>query len=132
MKRRLGPRQTARLWLEPWSDRHAAALAAANADAEVMRFVGNGAVLSVEDSAAQSARFTDHWNRFGFGLWAVREKANGATVGFAELVFSLIHPDNAASAAVARKLGLSRREQVRNPRSGAPVDVYAIAAPGSG
>jgi RimJ/RimL family protein N-acetyltransferase len=179
-ERRLGSRETARLWLEPWSDRHSGALAAANADPEVMRFIGSGAVMSAEASAAQSARFAQHWDRFGFGLWGVRVKASDRTVGFAGLshplwlagfetavevgwrlqraawgrgvateagraavqaafddlgapeVLSLIHPDNAASAAVARKLGLSLRERVTNPRAGAPVDVYAIAAPGPG
>ena len=67
----------------------------------------------------------------GFATEGGREAVR---VGFEELglpeIISLIHPDNLASAGVARKLGLTLREALTHPRSGAPVDAYSISAPG--
>jgi RimJ/RimL family protein N-acetyltransferase len=64
--------ETERLRLERWDvERHTAALVAMNADAEVMRFVGEGRPLMPAESERQSETIAAHWERFGFGLWAV-------------------------------------------------------------
>jgi|tagenome__1003787_1003787.scaffolds.fasta_scaffold20399995_1 RimJ/RimL family protein N-acetyltransferase len=76
---------TARLRLTPWSAAFDAPFAAMNADPEVVRFLGAGAPMTPEESAAQSARFADHWERYGFGLWAAEELSSGRFVGFAGL-----------------------------------------------
>jgi RimJ/RimL family protein N-acetyltransferase len=63
---------TERLRLERWDvDRHTPALVAMNADAEVMRFIGEGRPLTPSESARHSEMIAAHWERFGFGLWAV-------------------------------------------------------------
>ena len=46
-----------------------------------------------------------------------------------ERVYAFIDPANHASAAVATRLGLTRREQITHPRTGEPEDVFAIERP---
>lgn len=85
--------ETERLRLERWRPRHTEALAQMNAEPEVMRYVGDGRPASAEASRAQSARFAGHWERFGFGLWAVFERAGAEPVGFAGLSHPLWFPE---------------------------------------
>lgn len=85
--------ETDRLRLERWNRReHAAGLAEVNADPEVMRFVNAGAPFTRVQSRVQSDRVADHWRTYGFGLWAVIEKATGAMLGFAGLAHPLWLP----------------------------------------
>jgi len=51
-----------------------------------------------------------------------------ATLGLSELI-AIVHPENARSQAVARKLGMEVERQVANPVLGRPVDVWALTAP---
>lgn len=51
-----------------------------------MRYVGGGATLTREESAAQISKFERHWGERGFGLWALEERASGAMIGFVGLV----------------------------------------------
>ena len=60
------------------------------ADPEVMRYIGDGATLTREQSEGQISRFVRHWEERGFGLWALEEKASGAFVGFV----GLLHHDD--------------------------------------
>lgn len=50
-----------------------------------MRYIGGGATLTREESAAQVSKFERHWEERGFGLWALEERASGAMIGFAGL-----------------------------------------------
>jgi RimJ/RimL family protein N-acetyltransferase len=54
-----------------------------NADAEVARWIGDGAPLGRAASDALVEHIEGHWCARGFGLWAVEERAGGAFVGFA-------------------------------------------------
>ena len=163
--------ETARLTLRPWSDEHLGALAVINADPEVTRYLG-GRPFGPAESAALSERLVAHWERYGYGLWAVVERGSGETLGFAGLshpvfipelagevevgwrldrgawgkgyateagveairwafgelglarVVAIIDPDNAASLAVARKLGLAPSGRVVHPERGTPLELF--------
>jgi RimJ/RimL family protein N-acetyltransferase len=67
---------------ERWDPaRHGDAFAELNADPEVMRYLGGPATRRVSDEL--SARIADHWETFGFGLWAATERTSGRVAGFA-------------------------------------------------
>jgi len=51
------------------------------ADAEVMRFLGDGKPMSRMESWRQMATFMGHWYFRGYGIWAVEEKATHKVVG---------------------------------------------------
>ncbi len=98
--------ETARLRLTPWSDDHLGALAVLNADPEVTRFLG-GRPFSPAESAALSDRLVAHWERYGYGLWAVVEKASDATLGFVGLSHPLFIPELAGEVEVGWRLDSS-------------------------
>jgi RimJ/RimL family protein N-acetyltransferase len=58
---------------------------------DVTRYLGEGHPLSRAEAWRQLAMFAGHWVLRGFGLWAVEERATGATaaevdrVAFAEI-----------------------------------------------
>lgn len=164
---------TERLRLERWGDRHSGALVAMNREPEVVRFLTGGVPLSEDASRAQSRRIAEHWERFGFGLWAVVERASGVTIGFSGLshplwfpaeaefvevgwrlhpdawgrgfateaglaaldvgfgslrldwIVSYIHVDNAASRAVAERLGMELERTIDHPTNPDRIDVFA-------
>jgi RimJ/RimL family protein N-acetyltransferase len=67
---------------ERWDPaRHTPAFIDLCADPEVMEFLGGPASAAV--SAESSARIADHWETFGFGLWAAVERTCGRVAGFA-------------------------------------------------
>jgi RimJ/RimL family protein N-acetyltransferase len=72
--------RTERLHLRAWNDERTSALAVLQADPEIMRFIGTGAVTparTVELVAEWNAR----WERDGFSLWAVCDPATGECIG---------------------------------------------------
>jgi RimJ/RimL family protein N-acetyltransferase len=86
--------QTERLLLRRWRADDAAPLAALNADPEVMRFIGRGAVLGRGLSDDLLYRFEREWRERGFGLWAVEELSTpGALIGFCGLTVPMFLPD---------------------------------------
>lgn len=78
-------RTTARLVLRRWQTEDLDALAAVNADAEIMRTVGPGRPLSRAESAQALDTLMEHWHLHGFGLWAVEERTTGRLIGRAGL-----------------------------------------------
>ncbi|MGZ6028779.1 MAG: GNAT family N-acetyltransferase [Myxococcaceae bacterium] len=62
-------RRTARLMLRGFRGEDLAPLAALNADPRVMEHLRGP--MGLQDSAAQLARFRQHWDEHGFGWWAV-------------------------------------------------------------
>jgi RimJ/RimL family protein N-acetyltransferase len=87
--------ETERLLLRPWRPAEDLdALAALNADAEVMRFVAPNRPLSRAETAAQLERFVAHWDAHGFGLWAVvpRREPGAGCIGFAGLAIPSFLP----------------------------------------
>ena len=50
-----------------------------------MRYIGEGAPLTRQQSEAQISYFIRHWGERGFGLWAAEHKASGVFIGFVGL-----------------------------------------------
>ena len=85
--------ETERLRLRPWRPAEdLLALAALNADAEVMRWVAPNRPLRPDESAALLRRIVDHWREHGYGLWAVEPRAGGDCIGFAGLAIPSFLP----------------------------------------
>jgi RimJ/RimL family protein N-acetyltransferase len=95
--------ESERLVLRPWRATDVAGYAPIIGDAEVMRFMGTGWRYRVKRAAAKVvARVSDvearravaalerHWQRNGYGEWAVEEKAGGELIGRVGFVH---HPD---------------------------------------
>ena len=77
--------RTERLVLRAWRAADREPFAAMNADADVMRWIGDGRALDRGASDALVANVEEQWRARGFGLWAVEERDGGALVGFAGL-----------------------------------------------
>ena len=73
--------ETERLRLRAFREEDLEAYAAICADAEVMRYLGDGRALSRADAWRQMALIIGHWALRGYGLWAVEERATGVLVG---------------------------------------------------
>ncbi|UTH35753.1 GNAT family N-acetyltransferase [Pseudomonas sp. KHPS1] len=74
---------TERLLLRAWRDSDLPALAALNADAEVMRHFP--APLDAEQSAHLLARLRAHHEQHGFTFWALQRRDSGELIGFTGL-----------------------------------------------
>ncbi|MDH2443746.1 GNAT family N-acetyltransferase [Amnibacterium sp. CER49] len=75
--------ETERLLLRRWRDDDRAPFAALNADPEVMRHFP--ARLSREESDALIDRIEQHFDRHGYGLWALERRDTGEFLGFTGL-----------------------------------------------
>ena len=98
---RAAPRlETRRLLLRSFEEGDVEAWARIMRDPEVMRYLGDGARYRVKRLAAGLvARFSDlearravsymidHWAEFGYGEWAIEERATGSVVGRAGLIY---------------------------------------------
>ena len=71
--------------LRGWRDGDIEPYARMCADPEVMRFIGPGSTLTLQQSREKVSRFVRHWEERGFGLWALEERAGRTFVGFAGL-----------------------------------------------
>ncbi|MCD0446189.1 GNAT family N-acetyltransferase [Glycomyces sp. A-F 0318] len=85
--------RTERLLLRPLAVADAEALAAINADPEVMRYIGNGRPLTPEETEARTAKAAAHWDEHGWGVFAAVESATGAFVGWAALAVPSFLPE---------------------------------------
>jgi RimJ/RimL family protein N-acetyltransferase len=86
--------ETERLRLRPWSEADVKAYAHMIGDPAILRYLGSGRryrlkravarlVAPVSNVEARRAirKLQAHWERFGFGEWAVEERATGRLVG---------------------------------------------------
>jgi RimJ/RimL family protein N-acetyltransferase len=88
--------ETERLRLRQWrAADDLPALAALNAEADVMRWVAPNRPLRPEESAALLERIEAHWREHGYGLWAVtpREEPDAVCIGFAGLAIPSFLPE---------------------------------------
>jgi len=76
-------RRTARLLLRGFRGDDLGPLAALNADPAVMEHLPGP--MTLEDSAAQLARFRQHWEEHGFGWWAVEVPGVAPFIGWVGL-----------------------------------------------
>jgi RimJ/RimL family protein N-acetyltransferase len=73
--------ETERLRLRAFREADFEAYAAICADPEVMRYLGEGKVLTRGEAWRQMAMILGHWELRRYGLWAVEERASGALLG---------------------------------------------------
>ena len=100
-----GELETARLRLRAWRAEDRAPFAAMNADAEVMRHIGDGRPLDRAASDALLGRLERHWGEHGFGLWAAEVRATGALAGFVGLAIPSFLPSVLPAVEVGWRLG---------------------------
>ena len=77
---------TERLILREWRDSDQEPFAELNADPEVMRYMPKR--LSREESDEFAQRIQDHFERHGFGWWAVEVRGGESFIGFVGLGFT--------------------------------------------
>jgi RimJ/RimL family protein N-acetyltransferase len=75
--------ETSRLCLRPWEAEDLPAFAALKADSRVAEILPH--VLSRVESDALAARIRAHFDRHGFGLWAVEVRGGACFAGFVGL-----------------------------------------------
>ncbi|MEV7725107.1 GNAT family N-acetyltransferase [Streptomyces sp. NPDC101733] len=73
--------RTPRLILRRWNDDDLVPLSEINADAEVMRWIGDGSTLDLEQTAETIERWEEEWDDEGFGIFAVELLASGELIG---------------------------------------------------
>jgi len=73
--------KTERLILRMFRESDAEAYAAICADPEVMRYLGDGRVLSTPEAWRHMAFLLGHWTLLGYGHFAAEEKSTGRLVG---------------------------------------------------
>lgn len=72
---------TNRLVLRAFVQRYLEEYATIVGDPEVTKYLGDGHALSRDEAWRQMAVILGHWMLFGYGLWAVEERATGALIG---------------------------------------------------
>jgi len=78
--------QTSRLRLRPFTEADVAALHALMQDQDVMRYVGDRRVPTLQEAWRAVAGWIGHWALRGYGMWAIEERASGDVVGRAGLI----------------------------------------------
>nr|WP_245769687.1 GNAT family N-acetyltransferase [Streptomyces indicus] len=97
--------ETERLVLRRWREEDVAAMAAVNADPEVMRWIGDGAVR--DEAATRSAieAVERAWEHEGFGLFAVEVREGGRFAGFTGLAVPHFLPEVLPAVEIGWRLG---------------------------
>jgi len=73
--------ETERLRLRLFEERDVEAFAAMYADAETMRYIGEGKVLTRSETWRSTAMLIGHWMLRGYGMWAAELKETGEVIG---------------------------------------------------
>ncbi|MEX0169955.1 GNAT family N-acetyltransferase [Streptomyces sp. LMG1-1-1.1] len=97
--------RTPRLLLRRWSDDDLVPLAEINADREVMRWIGDGSVRDLDETAEDIERYEEEWDDEGFGIFAVELLGSGELIGFAGLSVPDALPELAAEVEISWRLG---------------------------
>lgn len=74
--------ETSRLILEPWSEADREPFAELTTNPEVMRYIGDGATWSIEQTSDVFERQLQHWADHGFGWRSAIQKATSRRIGF--------------------------------------------------
>ncbi len=79
--------ETGRWYLRPFTSDDLDAFASMNADADVMRYIGDGKPQTRAQTEMRLNAILDHWDQHGFGLCAVVDRATRAFIGFCGLQY---------------------------------------------
>jgi len=96
---------TPRLVLRRWHDGDLAPMAEIHADPEVMRWIGDGSVRDLEQTAEAIERWEEEWDEEGFGLFAVELLASGELAGFTGLSVPEFLPEVLPAVEIGWRLG---------------------------
>ncbi|MFK0224482.1 GNAT family N-acetyltransferase [Streptomyces sp. NPDC090303] len=96
---------TPRLLLRRWNDDDLVPMAEINADPEVMRWIGDGSVRDLDETAAAIERYEEEWDEEGFGLFAVELLGSGELIGFAGLSVPDFLPEVLPAVEIGWRLG---------------------------
>ncbi|MEU8982555.1 GNAT family N-acetyltransferase [Streptomyces sp. NPDC048309] len=97
--------RTPRLLLRRWLDDDLVPLSEIHADREVMRWIGDGAGRSLEETAEDIEAWEEEWDEEGFGIFAVELLGSGELAGAVGLHVVDSPPEVADQVAVAWRLG---------------------------
>ncbi|MDN3024812.1 GNAT family N-acetyltransferase [Streptomyces sp. S.PB5] len=97
--------RTPRLLLRRWHDDDLAPMADINADPRVMRWIDDGSVRDLDETAEAIERWEEEWDEEGFGLFAVELLASGELAGFTGLSVPELLPELLPHAAISWRLG---------------------------
>ncbi len=84
-----------------------AALAAINADPEVMRWIGDGSVRNLEQTRAFVDRVEQEWETTGLSIFAVQLRASGELAGLTGLAVPHFLPEIMPAVEIAWRFGRS-------------------------
>lgn len=96
---------TSRLILRRWRDDDIEPMAAINADPEVMRWIGTGAVRDLDQTTSGIEAIERQWEASGYGLFAIEERATGALLGFTGMAVPYFLPEVMPAVEIAWRLG---------------------------
>lgn len=99
--------RTPRLLLRRWTDDDLVPLSEINADPEVMRWIGEGSTLDLDQTAEEIERWEDEWDDEGFGLFAVELLASGELIGAVGLSVPEWLPEVMPAVEITWRLGRS-------------------------
>ncbi|MFF3327036.1 GNAT family N-acetyltransferase [Streptomyces sp. NPDC002889] len=97
--------RTPRLILRRWHDDDLAPMADINADPQVMRWVADGSVQDLDQTAEAMERWEEEWDEEGFGLFAVELLASGELAGFVGLSVPEFLPEVLPAVEISWRLG---------------------------
>ncbi|MET4923891.1 GNAT family N-acetyltransferase [Streptomyces sp. PSRA5] len=97
--------RTPRLLLRRWTDDDLAAMAEINSDPQVMRWIGDGSVRDLDETAEDIERWEEEWDEEGFGLFAIELLASGEMIGFAGLSVPEYLPEVLPDVEISWRLG---------------------------
>ncbi|MFF2848134.1 GNAT family N-acetyltransferase [Streptomyces sp. NPDC058001] len=96
---------TSRLTLRRWRHEDIAPLATISGDPEVMRWIGDGSVRSLDGTRAAVEAMERAWDGQGFGLFAVELRESGELVGFTGFSVPEYLPELLPSVEIGWRLG---------------------------
>ncbi|MFJ3765871.1 GNAT family N-acetyltransferase [Streptomyces sp. NPDC090082] len=96
---------TPRLLLRRWNDDDLVPMAEINADPEVMRWIGDGSVRDLDETADAIERYEEERDEEGFGLFAVELLGSGELIGFAGLSVPDFLPEVLPAVEIGWRLG---------------------------
>ncbi|OKK22133.1 acetyltransferase [Streptomyces sp. CB00455] len=96
---------TPRLILRRWNDDDLVPLSEINGDPEVMRWIGDGSVRDLEETAEDLERWEEEWDEEGFGLFAVELLGSGELIGVVGLSVPEYLPEVLPAVEITWRLG---------------------------